>query len=135
MISNLTYMRKKNNIRIDKFLWAVRLCKTRKIASNVCTKRKIKINNIISKASKIINIGDSIKYNKNNVIYEYKVITLTENRLPAKLISNYLIDKTPQKELDKLKIKTIYPILRREKGTGRPTKKERRTLKKHKLIN
>ena len=127
-------MREKNNIRIDKFLWAVRLCKTRKIASNICTKRKIKLNGLISKPSKKININDDIEYNKNNILYKFKVVQLIEKRLPAKLIHEYIIDQTPQKELDKLKIKNIYPTIIREKGTGRPTKKERRTLKKHKLI-
>ena len=128
-------MREKNNIRIDKFLWAVRLCKTRKIASNVCSKRKIKLNGLISKPSKKININDDIEYNKNNILYKFKVVKLIEDRLPAKLVPKYIINQTPQKELDKLKIKNIYPTIRREKGTGRPTKKERRTLKKHKLIN
>ena len=128
-------MRKNNNIRIDKFLWAVRLCKTRKIACNACTTKKIKINTIVSKPSKIINIGDSIIFNKNNIFYKYAVIQLTENRLPAKLVSDYIIDQTPQIELDKLKIKNIYPVVFREKGQGRPTKKERRILKKNKLIN
>ena len=97
MISNLTYMKGKNNIRIDKFLWAVRLCKTRKIASNVCTKRKIKLNGLISKSSKKININDDIEYNKNNVLYKFKVVKLIENRLPAKLVPEYIINQTPQK--------------------------------------
>ena len=70
-----------------------------------------------------------------NVLYKFKVVKLIEKRLPSKLVREYIIDQTPQKELDKLKIKNIYPTIIREKGTGRPTKKERRTLKKHKLIN
>ena len=128
-------MNKNNTIRIDKFLWAMRLCKTRKIAYHACNKRKIKINNITSKASKIIKIDDSIEYNKNNIIYKYKVLNITGNRLPAKIVSEYIIDKTSEDELSKLKIKNIYPTLIRERGSGRPTKKERRTLKKYKLIN
>jgi len=128
-------MNKNNTIRIDKFLWAMRLCKTRKIAYHACNKRKIKINNITSKASRIIKIDDSIEYNKNNIIYKYKVLNITGNRLPAKIVSEYIIDKTSEDELSKLKIKNIYPTLIRERGSGRPTKKERRTLKKYKLIN
>ena len=128
-------MNKNNTIRIDKFLWAMRLCKTRKIAYHACNKRKIKINNITSKASKIIKIDDSIEYNKNNIIYKYKILKITGNRLPAKIVSEYIIDKTSEDELSKLKINNIYPTLIRERGSGRPTKKERRTLKKYKLIN
>ena len=128
-------MNKNNTIRIDKFLWAMRLCKTRKIAYHACNKRKIRINNIISKASKIIKIDDSIEYNKNNIIYKYKVLNITGNRLPAKIVSEYILNETSEDELSKLQIKNIYPTIIREKGSGRPTKKERRTLKKHKLIN
>ena len=128
-------MNKNNTIRIDKFMWAMRLCKTRKIAYHACNKRKIRVNNVFSKASKIIKTDDLIEYNKNNIIYKYKVLKITGNRLPAKIVSEYIIDKTSEKELSKLKIKNIYPTIIREKGTGRPTKKERRTLIKHKLIN
>jgi len=70
-------MNKNNTIRIDKFLWAMRLCKTRKIAYHACNKRKIKINNITSKASKIIKIDDSIEYNKN--YYDDRDIKPQEN--------------------------------------------------------
>ena len=125
----------KNSLRIDKFLWAIRLCKTRKIAYHSCNKKKIKLNHIICKASKIVNQNDTIEINKNNILFKYKILQLTSKRLPAKSVIDYLDDITPQKELDKLKIKNIYPIVIRKKGMGRPTKKERRILIKNKLIN
>ena len=125
----------KNSLRIDKFLWAFRLCKTRKIAYHSCNKKKIKLNHIICKASKIVNQNDTIEINKNNILFKYKILQLTSKRLPAKSVIDYLDDITPQKELDKLKIKKIYPIVIRKKGMGRPTKKERRILIKNKLIN
>ena len=128
-------MTNNNILRIDKFLWCIRIFKTRKIASHACNKRKIKINNYLVKPSKPIKINDIIKINKEQILYEYKVIKLCNNRLPAKSVTNFIDDITPQKELDKLKIKRIYPTIKREKGSGRPTKKERRILIKNKLIN
>ena len=125
----------KNSLRIDKFLWAVRLCKTRKIAYHLCNKKKIKINDIICKPSKIIDKDNLLEINKNNIFYKYKILNLTSKRLPAKLVGDFIKDITPLEELDKLKIKNIYPRVLRKKGTGRPTKKERRILIKNKLIN
>ena len=84
-------MNKNNTIRIDKFLWAMRLCKTRKIAYHACNKRKIKINNITSKASKIIKIDDSIEYNKNNQIlrvYPGAILKQYDPNMYADLIHN-----------------------------------------------
>ena len=98
-------MKEKNSIRIDKFLWAVRLCKTRKTASNACLKRKIKINNIIIKPSKLVGYKDIIEYNKNNIFYKYEIIDLISNRISAKLVPQYINDITPEIELEKLKIK------------------------------
>ena len=128
-------MENKVTIRLDKFLWCVRLCKTRNISYNLCKKNKIKINDIIAKPSKKVNIDDIVKINKNHIFFEYEILKLLNKRVSAALIKNYIKDITPLEELDKLKIKNIYPVVFREKGQGRPTKKERRILKKNKLIN
>ena len=121
-------------IRLDKFLWCVRLFKTRKISSNFCSRKKVKINKMIVKPSKKIHPDDIIEINKKNVFYKYKVLQIINKRISPQLIKEYITDITPEYELDKIKIKNIYPVLHREKGLGRPTKKERRILKQYKII-
>ena len=127
-------MQNNNNIRLDKFLWCIRLYKTRALSSKICTRKKVKVNNLIAKSSKLINIDDIIEIDKNHIFYKYKVINLVNSRVSAKLVSKYILDVTPETEIDKIKIRKIYPKVVREKGLGRPTKKERRMLEKNKLI-
>lgn len=119
-----------NNIRIDKFLWAVRIYKTRSLAADECRKGRIVINNVQVKPSRLVNKNDIILVNKLPVTYIYKVTEPIEKRISAKLVPEYIEDLTPEDEKVKLIIKNTGRFGYREKGTGRPTKKERRTIDK-----
>jgi len=115
--------------RIDKYLWSVRIFKTRALAAEACKKGRVLIHQMSVKPSRTINGGDIIQVKKLPVIYTYRVLDPIQNRIGAKLVSTYLEDITPQEELDKLKIQDDF-FFKREKGTGRPTKKDRRILDK-----
>ena len=128
-------MQNNNNIRLDKFLWCVRIYKTRTLSSNTCNKKKVKVNDLVAKPSRLINVGDIIEVDKNHIFYKYKIIELVNVRISAKQVSTHILDITSETEINKLKIRKIYPYVLREKGLGRPTKKERRILKKNKLID
>lgn len=113
--------------RIDKWLWAIRVFKTRSMAADACKSNKINVNGTIVKPSRELKMGDIITVKKLPVIYSYKVLDLINNRQPAKNVPLYALDITPQSELDKLQQKiTVYAS--RDTGTGRPTKKERRDI-------
>lgn len=117
-------------IRIDKFLWAVRIYKTRSIASDSCRKGKIIINGIQVKPSRMILKNDIIIIKKPPVIYTYRVIEAIENRVSAKLTEQFIEDLTTDEEKAKLDLKQSPGNIYRNKGTGRPTKKERRVIDK-----
>lgn len=114
--------------RIDKWLWAVRVFKTRSLAAEACKKSKVRINSELAKPSKSVRKEDIIILTKRNVTFTYKVKEYTQNRVSAKLVSDYLINLTPQEEIDKLLTPKFPDFGSRERGTGRPTKKERRTI-------
>jgi ribosome-associated heat shock protein Hsp15 len=118
------------SIRIDKFLWSVRIYKTRSIASDACIKGKIIIDNIQVKPSRTIHKNDIIIVKKPPVIFTYRVIEPIGNRVSAKLVPLYTEDLTPSGEKAKLDIKSGEINGHRDKGTGRPTKKERRLIDK-----
>lgn len=116
-------------MRIDKWLWAVRIYKTRSQASEACKKGRIIIDNIPVKPSREIKLGDVIIVRKMPVLYTFKVKELTERRLSAKLVKDYYEDLTSVDELNKLQVnETIF--IKRDRGAGRPTKKERRIIDK-----
>ncbi len=115
--------------RIDKYLWAVRLFKTRSLASNMVKSNKILVNGEEVKASKEIKVGDIISVKKNTAIFSYKVNDLLEKRVGAKLVSDYLIDITSGEEIEKFKTYQLAQKTYRQNGLGKPTKKDRRTLK------
>lgn len=115
-------------IRIDKLLWSVRIFKTRSIASEACRRGRIIINNIQVKPSRPVLKNEIITVKKLPVIYTYRVIEPVENRVSAKLVETYIEDLTPEEEKTKLDIRHSDGIGFREKGTGRPTKKERRSI-------
>ena len=117
-------------LRIDKWLWAVRIFKTRKIASDACKSGKVKIKNRRIKPSYLIKVGEKITVIKYIVKYEYAVTGLIEKRVSSKIAIKNYIDNTPEQELHKLKSSLVISIPRRKKGEGRPTKKERRKLEK-----
>jgi ribosome-associated heat shock protein Hsp15 len=115
-------------IRIDKYLWSVRIYKTRSIASDECRKGRIIINNIQVKPSRIILKEEIIVVKKPPVVYSFKVLEPIENRVSAKLVDSFIEDLTPEEEKGKLNIRLSSGILFRDKGSGRPTKKERREI-------
>ena len=115
-------------VRLDKWLWAMRIYKTRSEAADACKHGKVIINNIECKPSRTIKIGEIISVRKLSIVYTYKIIGITGNRQPAKNVSEYMENITPQEELDKLTANNTTFFIQRDKGTGRPTKKERRVL-------
>lgn len=114
-------------MRLDKWLWAVRIYKTRSQATEACRKGRIIINGVEAKPSHEIKTGDTIFIRKLPVVYTIRVLEPVENRLPAKRVHEYIEDITSPEELEKLKLKDIT-FFKRDRGSGRPTKKERRLL-------
>lgn len=117
------------NSRIDKFLWSVRLFKTRSLSTESCKKGKVSIDNMPVKASRIIKTGERIEVSKPPVLYTYKVIAIPKSRLPAKLVGEYIENLTPKEEMNKLLLQDDF-FIKRDRGAGRPTKKERRLMEK-----
>lgn len=122
-------------IRIDKFLWSVRLYKTRSIAADECRKGRIIINDIQVKPSRIVLKNEIISVKKPPVIFKFRVTEPVENRVSAKLVEQYIEDLTPEEEKSKLIFRQSAITGFRDKGTGRPTKKERRLIDKLKDEN
>jgi ribosome-associated heat shock protein Hsp15 len=120
----------KKEIRIDKFLWAVRIFKTRSIASEECRKGRIIINNIAAKPSRTVVKNEIILVKKPPVIFTYRVIEPIEKRVSAKLVEQYIVDLTSEDEKSKLDLRVTPGTGFRTRGTGRPTKKERRLIDK-----
>lgn len=116
------------HIRIDKFLWSVRIFKTRSIAAEACTKGRIIIKEVQVKPSRTVSSGEIIIVKKPPVNYLYRVIEPIDNRVSAKLVEKYVTDITPEEEKLKLDVKLSGNIGFRDKGSGRPTKKERRVI-------
>jgi ribosome-associated heat shock protein Hsp15 len=117
-----------SDLRIDKWLWAVRVFKTRSLATEACKKGRVSINGDEAKPSRIIKIGDVVEVKKPPVLFRYTVTELLKNRVGAKLVSNYMDDITPEQEVIKLDMMRQNLGGFRERGAGRPTKKERRLL-------
>ncbi len=115
--------------RIDKFLWAVRIYKTRSISTEQCKKGRVHIDGQVVKPSRLVKPGETIEVNKPPVIYSYRVNDIPGNRVSAKIVNDYLTDTTSEEELLKLKMQNDF-FIKRDKGAGRPTKKERRTIDK-----
>lgn len=121
-------MPKNENIRIDKFLWAVRIFKTRSLASEACQKGRIIINNVQVKPSRTITANETIIVKKLPVVYSYIILEPIESRVGAKLVPEYIKDITSDEEKAKLTNKELTLYGYRERGSGRPTKKERRNI-------
>jgi ribosome-associated heat shock protein Hsp15 len=115
-------------VRIDKWLWAVRLFKTRSLAIEACKKGRISIRGAVAKPSKMIKAGDVIEIRKPPITYSFSVLALTEKRMGAKLVPEYIADVTPASEYLLLEQAQAAGFIDRARGTGRPTKKERREL-------
>lgn len=117
-----------SELRIDKWLWAVRVFKTRTLATDSCKKGRVYVNGEVVKPSRIVKVDDEVEVKKPPVVFRYKVLAVLNNRVGAKLVSNYLKDITPEQEVIKLDMMRANLGGFREKGSGRPTKKERRLL-------
>jgi len=121
-------MAEKHNTRIDKWLWAVRIFKTRAQATKACAGGKVKIDSTAVKASRKIKPGETLLVRKGVIKYMYKVLKIAEKRMGAKLIIDFVEDLTSDDERAKLRSSHKQPLQTREKGQGRPTKKERRIM-------
>lgn len=117
-----------DSVRIDKYLWAIRVYKTRCEATEACNGNKIKIAGVNAKPSKAVKIGDVIEVRKGSVLFTYKVLALGENRMGAALVPEYAENLTPESELAKMHAPRETILYQRDRGTGRPTKKDRRIL-------
>lgn len=122
----------KTEERIDKWMWATRIFKTRTISTDACKKGRVMVNDVAVKPSRMIKVDDIIKVRKPPVTYSFRVKALTENRLGAKLVPDYLENITPKSELDLLEVVKISGFVDRRKGLGRPTKREGRELSRFK---
>lgn len=114
--------------RIDKYLWAIRVFKTRSDATDACKGGKVRVNGSDIKPSKNVRTGDVISVRKGAVTYTYRVIAVIDKRQGAKLVPQYAENITPEEELAKLKAPVETFFLKRDRGSGRPTKKERRQM-------
>lgn len=114
--------------RIDKYLWAIRVYKTRSEATEACKGNKVKLNGVNAKPSKLVNAGDKIEVRKGAALYSYKVKVPLETRVGAKLVPDFAENLTPQAELDKAKGPNETFFMYRDRGQGRPTKKDRRDI-------
>jgi ribosome-associated heat shock protein Hsp15 len=119
-----------DTIRIDKWLWAVRLFKTRTSASDACRGGKVKMDGQNVKPSRDIRVGDEIEVQLGIVRKKVAVKAILKNRVGAKLVENYMVDLTPVEEYEKLDMLKQLNYEKRERGTGRPTKKNRRDITK-----
>lgn len=118
----------KAEVRIDKWLWAVRLFKTRSIAIDACKKGRISIKGMTIKPSRMIKVGDVIDVKRPPITYSFEVLNLTENRMGAKLVPEFMKDITSPSQLEILELSKVSGFVDRARGTGRPTKKDRRDL-------
>ena len=117
-----------SDIRLDKYLWAVRVFKTRRDAADAIRQNRVMVNDAYAKPSREVKIGDRISVRRERVTYSYKVLELVSSRQPAKNVPLYCLNCTPQEELDKLNVPHETIFVFRDRGTGRPTKKERRDI-------
>ncbi len=115
-------------VRIDKYLWAIRAFKTRSDATEACKGGKVKIGNVNAKPSKAVQPGDVLHVRKGLVTFVYRVVQPTEHRVGAKLVPDFAENLTPQAELDKLRAPVESFFITRDRGAGRPTKKDRREI-------
>lgn len=118
----------KNEERIDKWLWSMRVFKTRTIATEACKKGRVTINGVAVKPSRAIKPGEVIDVKKPPITYTFKVLAISNGRLGAKLVPEYLENLTPQSQYDILEMSRISGFVDRSKGLGRPTKREGREL-------
>lgn len=116
------------SVRIDKFLWSVRLFKTRSDAADAVKNGRVLIGGSNVKSSRDVKVGDVLQIKRPPVLYSYKIVELIANRQPAKNVPNYIVNVTPSEELLKLEMAAMESYAVRDRGAGRPTKRDRREL-------
>lgn len=117
-----------SEVRVDKWLWAVRIFKTRSIAADACKKNRISINGSAAKPARTIKVGDVISVRKPPVEYSFRVLQAIHSRVGAKLVPEMMENITPKAQYDLLEMQRYSGFVDRAKGQGRPTKKDRRDL-------
>ena len=117
-----------SEVRIDKYLWSIRVYKTRSEATDACKGGKVKVNGSDIKPSKVVKLGDMITARKGPVTYTYRVLDLIDKRQGPKLVPNFAENLTPEEEIAKLRTPVETFFLKRDRGAGRPTKKDRRQM-------
>lgn len=115
-------------VRVDKYLFAMRIYKTRSIAADACKKGRVSMNGQQLKPARTFKVGDIFSVRKNPVTFTYKILRLSENRLGAKLVADYMQDITSPDQLEILEMARLAGKQGRDRGTGRPTKKDRREI-------
>jgi heat shock protein 15 len=115
-------------IRVDKWLWAVRVFKTRSIATDACKKGRISIAGVTIKPSRVIRVGEVITVRKPPIEYSFRVIQLLGSRVGAKRVAEFMENVTPREQYELLELQRVSGFVDRAKGLGRPTKKDRRDL-------
>lgn len=125
----------KTEERIDKWLWAMRVFKTRTIATDACKKGRVSVAGANVKPSRTIKVGDVIEVRKPPITYTFKVIAIPPGRLGAKLVPDYLENLTPKSQYDLLEMTRISGFVDRRKGLGRPTKRDAREMASFKEAN
>lgn len=114
--------------RIDKWLWAARVYKTRTLASDACKNGRITINGALAKPSRTVKVGDQVGVKKSPITYTFRVLQAIEKRVGAKLLPEVFENITPPEQYEMLEMNRISGFIDRARGTGRPTKKDRRAL-------
>ena len=121
-----------SDIRIDKYLWSVRLYKTRSLATDACRAGQVKLNGLPVTPSHEISEGEIYELNRSQVHRTVLVKAILANRVGAKLVENYLTDLTPQEEYERIQMARQYSFEKRDRGAGRPTKRDRREIEEFK---
>lgn len=114
--------------RIDKFVWSVRLAKTRSLSADLVSKGKVKLNGQSVKPSKEVRLGDEIQIIRHTSVFTFRIIQLLKSRVGAKLVKDYIIDITIPEELEKFELFRLNQSSYRNLGTGKPSKKDRRDI-------
>lgn len=117
-----------DSVRVDKYLWAIRVFKTRTDATDACKGNKVTVGGLAVKPSREVKAGEVIEVRKGAVHYTYRIIAPLEKRVGAKEVEKYALNLTPESELEKLHAPVETFFIKRDRGTGRPTKKERREM-------
>ncbi|MCE5204605.1 MAG: RNA-binding S4 domain-containing protein [Porphyromonadaceae bacterium] len=117
-----------DEVRIDKWLWAVRIFKTRTVAAEACKKGRVMIDDVSVKPSRNVRAGDVIQVRKPPVTFSFKVLALADKRMGAKMVPQFMENVTAPDQYELLELNKISGFVDRQRGTGRPTKKERRDL-------